>query len=110
VIEIIEISDTNVTYKLLPEDGKTVSLPIFNWDVQFIVTNDTEFTMHSIINENHTFTIDSFYGSMHFKVIEMNATHAIFGMNIDSPHIQFVDQTLIFDITVEKIYKTSTLI
>jgi len=104
---ILEISDGNITYKLLPENGSSVLLPMFNWIVDFIINNETHFTMHSNIPKGHTFTISSYFGNMHFKALEVNDTHAKFAMNVGSPELQFVDQTLIFELTVEKVYKTS---
>jgi len=75
--------------------------------VTFIVTNDTAFTMHSDIKVNHTFTLSYGFYKIHFKVISVNETHARLAMNIDAPKIGLVDQTLIYELNVTKIIKTS---
>jgi len=104
---ILNVSNGNITYKLLPENGTTIKLPMFNWNVTFIVTNDTAFTMHSDIKVNHTFTLSYGFYKIHFKVISVNETHARLAMNIDAPKIGLVDQTLIYELNVTKIIKTS---
>lgn len=104
---IINVTDENVTYKLIPENGSSVELPLFNWTIIFIVENDTAFTMRSIIEEGHQFSIESFYGSLHFKVIAVNETHAQLAMNTDAPDVKFIGETLIFELEVVKVYKTS---
>ena len=101
---VINVTDENLTYKLLPENGSTVLLPIFNWEIVFIVENETAFTMRSNIEKNHTFSIESFYGSLHFKVIDVNETYAKLAMNIDAPKVYYIDQTLIFEIELIKAY------
>ena len=107
---IVEVTDENVTYRLVPENGSSVMLPIFNWSIMFIVENETAFTMRSLIEAGHIFSIESFYGSMHFKVISVNETHARLAMNLDAPEIRFIGATLIFEIEVVKVYKTSALL
>lgn len=104
---ILAIDDINITYKLLPENGTIITLPIFNWDITFIVENDTAFTMRSLVEENHTFSIESFYGNMYFKVLSVNETDAVLAMNIDAPAESFIDQGLIFELEVVKAYDTS---
>ena len=95
---VVNVTDENLTYRLLPENGSSVLLPIFNWEIVFIVENDTAFTMRSIIEKNHTFSIESFYGNLHFKVIDVNETNAKLAMNIDAPKIYFIDQVIVFEI------------
>lgn len=107
---IIEVTDENVTYKLIPEDGSSVMLPLFNWTIVFIVNNDTHFTMRSLIEAGHVFSIESFYGSMHFKVLSVNETHARIAMNLDAPEVRFIGQTLEFELRAVKVYKTSALL
>jgi len=107
---IKNVTDENVTYKLIPDNGSSVMLPFFNWTIVFIVENDTHFTMRSIIEEGHIFSIDSFYGSMHFKVISVNETHARLAMNIDAPEVRFIGATLVFELEAVKVYKTSALL
>jgi len=104
---ITEVTDENVSYRLLPVNNSTVKIPLFNWNVTFIVTNDTAFTMRSHIEVNHTFSIQ-YYGNINFKVVAVNETSATLGVNLDAPSPEFVDQTLIFELHVVKIYKTST--
>lgn len=107
---IINITDENITYKLTPENGSSVELPFFNWTIVFIVENDTAFTMRSIIEEGHIFSIESYYGSLHFKVIAVNETHAKLAMNTDAPEVRFIGETLVFELEVVKVYKTSALL
>jgi len=105
---ILNVTDTNVTYRLLPENGTTIVLPLFNWNATFIVENDTAFTLRISTEINHTFTIDSVYGPIHFKVTGLNETSVKLAVNTDSPKLELVDQTLVFELKVVKIYKTST--
>ena len=107
---IVNVTDANVTYRLEPEDGSSVMLPLFNWTIVFIVENDTAFTMRSLIEAGHIFSIESFYGSMHFKVISVNETHARLAMNLDAPEVRFIGATLIFEVEILKVYKTSALL
>jgi len=104
---IQNISDGNITYRLLPENGTKILLPMFNWNVTFIVTNDTAFTMVSEVEANHTFTISYGFYKIHFKVISVNETHARLAMNYQAPKIGLVDQTLVYELNVTKIIKTS---
>jgi len=104
---IIEVTDTDLTYHLSVENGTTILLPLFNWNVTFIVLNDTAFTMHSDIEVNHTFTYGDYWGVIYFKVVEVNETAAKLAVNMEAPSIDFVDQTLIFELQVVNIYKTS---
>jgi hypothetical protein len=101
---ITNITDTNVTYNLLPENGTTFIRPILNWNETFIVENDTAFTMRTDVKINHTFSI---YGVYHFKVIDVNETSAKLTMNAGAPDIKFIGQTLVFELEVVNIYKTS---
>jgi FKBP-type peptidyl-prolyl cis-trans isomerase 2 len=104
---IIAIDATNVTYKIFPKDGVSFILPIFNWTATFHVYNSTQFTLHSDVQVNHTFAILDFVDPMYFKVISVNATSAVIGMNLGAPSITYVDQPLIYEIKVLKVYKTS---
>jgi len=105
---IISVTDTDLTYRLLVENGTTIKLPLFNWNVTFIVENDTAFTMHSDVEVNHTFTYGDYWGAIHFKVLEVNETAAKLAVNMEAPTIEYVGQTLIFELEVVNIYKTST--
>jgi hypothetical protein len=105
---ITEVTDENLTYHLSVENGTTILLPLFNWNVTFIVENDTAFNMHSLIEVNHTFTYGDYWGAIHFKVIGVNETAAKLAVNMEAPSTDFVDQTLIFELDVINIYKTST--
>jgi FKBP-type peptidyl-prolyl cis-trans isomerase 2 len=105
---ILEVTDENLTYQLFVENGTTIKLPLFNWNVTFIVENDTAFNMHSEIEVNHTFTYGDYWGAIHFKVVAVNETAAKLAVNMEAPTIDFVDQTLIFELEVVNIYKTST--
>ena len=107
---IVEVTDENITYRLEPENGSSVMLPLFNWTIVFIVENDTAFTMRSLIDAGHIFSIESYYGAMHFKVISVNETHARLAMNLDAPEVKFIGETLLFELEVTKVYKTSTLL
>ncbi len=105
---ILDVTDTDLTYRLLVENGTTIKLPLFNWNVTFIVENDTAFTMHSDVEVNHTFTYGDYWGAIHFKVLEVNETAAKLAVNMEAPTIDFVGEILIFELEVVNIYKTST--
>jgi len=104
---ILNVTSTNLTYKLLPENGTTFTQDIFNWDITFIVTNNTSFTIHTDTKIGHTFSFNSMYGAMHFKVIDLNETSAKFAVNMGAPSMKFVGQTLVFQLEAVKVYKTS---
>jgi FKBP-type peptidyl-prolyl cis-trans isomerase 2 len=102
---ITNVTETNVTYQLSPENGTQFSFPFFfNANATFIVENNTTFTLHMNFDVGHTFTIYNFY---HFKVTDVNDTHATLTVNMGAPDITFVGQTLIFDLEVVEVYKTS---
>ena len=63
--------------------------------------------MHAHAEVGHTFSIPGYGGYTHFKVVSVNETHASFAINMGAPSIQFVGETLIFEIEVLKVYKTS---
>ena len=105
---ILNVTDENLTYRLSVENGTTFVYPFFNWNVTLIVENDTAFTMHFDIEVNHTFSFVEYFGAIHFKVVEVNETAAKLALNMEAPSIDFVGQTLIFELEVENIYKTST--
>ena len=105
---IINITDTDINYRLMVENGTSIKLPLFNWNVTFIVTNDTAFTMHSDLQINHTFTYGDYWGAIHFKVVAVNETAVKLAVNMEAPSIEFIDQTLVFELEVVNIYKTST--
>ena len=104
---ITNITDTNVTFKLLPENGTTFTQPILNWNVTFLVENETSFTIHVDTEIGHVFGITSYYESIHFKVVDLNETHAKLAMNMGAPEVKFIGQTLVFELEVVNIYKTS---
>ena len=106
---IIEnISNGNVTYRLLPENGTILEHPFASGvNLTVIVTNDTAFTLHHNLKVNQTFTLSYFFGQLHCKVISINETHANLAVNKDAPKLGLVDQTLIYELNVTKIIKTS---
>jgi len=104
---ILNVTETDLTYRLSVENGTTIKLPFFNWDVTFIVENESAFTMHSDLQVNHTFSYGDYWGAIHFKVVDVNETHARLAVNMEAPKIEFVGETLIFEIEVVNIYKTS---
>lgn len=105
---ILNVTDTNLTYHLIVENGTTIQLPLFNWNVTFIVENDSAFTMHSDFQVNHTFSYGDYWGAIHFKVVDVNETHARLAVNMEAPKIEFVGETLVFEVEVVNLYKTST--
>ena len=105
---ILDVTDENITYHLSVENGTTITLPLFNWNVTFIVENESTLTMHSDIKVNHTFSYGDYWGAIHFKVVVVNDTAAKLAINMGAPTIEFVDQVLIFELKVVNIYKTST--
>ena len=107
--KITNIANDNVTFEMLPENGTTFTLPSLNWTVTILVTNDTAFTIHSDIPPNHTFTFqDPSSGKiMYGKVITVNETQAIIGLNALAPSPDFVGQSLRYEFKVVKITKTA---
>jgi FKBP-type peptidyl-prolyl cis-trans isomerase 2 len=106
---ILNVTDTNITYKLLPENGTNFVHPITGWNVTFIVENETAFKMHSDIKVNHTFSIMYYQQPIHFKVVNVNETTAKLAINMNAPEIKFIGQTLVFELKLVKLYKTSQL-
>lgn len=106
---IQNVSNGNITWKLHPENGTVMEAPMSSGlNLTFIVTNDTAFTMHYNLKVNQTFTLrDYFLGQVHCKVVSINETHAKLAVNVDAPKISLVDQTLIYELNVTKIIKTS---
>jgi FKBP-type peptidyl-prolyl cis-trans isomerase 2 len=70
------------------------------------IEENGKFIMRSHIEEGHTFSISLYYSTAHFKAIEVNDTHVKFAMNVGAPELYFVNQTLVFDLSVEKVYIT----
>jgi len=101
---ITNITDTNVTYKMLPENGTAFLISIFNCNATFIVENNTAFTIHMNLEVNHTFSIYEVY---HFKVIDVNETSAKLTMNAGAPDIKLIGQTIVFELEAVNVYKTS---
>jgi FKBP-type peptidyl-prolyl cis-trans isomerase 2 len=105
---IIALDDENITFLMDFINGTTVTLPIFNWNITFTNENDTHYNMHSDIPDGHTFSIEYGFSAIHFKAIEVNETHAKLAVNFDAPKVYYVDQTLLFEITVEKVFRCSS--
>ncbi len=107
--QITKIANDNVTFKMLPKNGTTFIAPIFNWTDTILVTNSTAFTIHSDISLNYTFAFqdpnsnETVYG----KVISVNETEATFALNVIAPSIEFVGQSLTYELKVVKITKTA---
>ena len=105
--EITNVTDETVTFKLLPINGTTFTIPILKWTATILVTNSTMFTIHSDIPQNYTFsfqdtkTKETVWG----KVLALNDTFATVGVNTAAPSIEFVGQSLTFEFNVEKITK-----
>jgi len=105
---ITNVSDGNLTYKLTPEDGTTFLFPYFDMNVTFTIVNDTTLNMRQHAEVGHIFSIPTYWGSyIHLNVTAVNDTHANYSINIQAPELKFVDQTLIFELTVIKGYETS---
>jgi len=105
---ILNITDENITYRLQIENGTSFELPGYGFNVTFYVINESFYTRHFDFKMNDTFTIYSPYGTRaHFKVMSINATHARMAINVRSPKLGLVDQTLVYELNVTKIIKTS---
>ncbi|HDM67154.1 MAG TPA: FKBP-type peptidyl-prolyl cis-trans isomerase [Thermoplasmatales archaeon] len=104
---ITNVTDTNVTYRLLPVNGTTFPMPLFNWTVTILVKNETHFTLHTSTEVGYTTSINLMYGYLHIKVVDMNETHLKLAINTEAPSIKFVGQTLDFTIEVVDLHKTS---
>lgn len=104
---IINVTDTNVTVKVSPKNGSTFLLPVFEINATVIVYNDSAYTLRFDTEVNHTFSITGYFGHMHFKVVEVNETSIKLALNTQAPKVSLIDQPLVFELNVVKIYKTS---
>ena len=107
--QITKIADGNVTFKMLPINGTTFTVPTFNWTAVILVTNDTAFTVHSNIPINHTFTFQdkNTNKTMYSKIVAVNETEATIALNNTAPSMKFVGQRLTYEFKVVKITKTT---
>ncbi len=106
---ITNISAANVTFEINPINGTIYANNLTNWNETIIVENETTFSIRIDPEANATFTIVSPYGPQHFKTTSFNETHLTLGVNMEAPSISFVGQSLIFELEVVKLYKTSQL-
>jgi FKBP-type peptidyl-prolyl cis-trans isomerase 2 len=104
---ITKINETNVTYNLLPINGTSFTMPLFNWDVIISVTNDTAFSIKTTTELGFTTSIDLGYNALHIKVVGLNETDINLAINMEAPDIKFVGQTLEFTLNPIDVYKTS---
>jgi len=101
-IQITNISDENVTIKNLIENNTVLKSPGM-WDNVIVIENETHF---SIVGEPEP---DVVYGSPGFfiRLEELNETAIVVSINVESPDAKFIGETLVFQLEVEKVYKTS---
>jgi hypothetical protein len=73
------------------------------WDNVIVIENETHFSIRGDPE------YDTIYGSPGFfmKLEDLNETAIVVAINVDSPEARFIDQTLIFQLEVEQVYKTS---
>jgi hypothetical protein len=101
-IEITNISGDNVTLRNVIENN-TVLKSEGMWDNVIIIENETYFSIRGDPE------YDIIYGSPGFfmKLVDLNETAIVVEINVDSPEARFIGQTLIFQLEVEEVYKTS---
>ncbi|HHH79987.1 MAG TPA: hypothetical protein ENL13_03700 [Thermoplasmatales archaeon] len=104
---IVNITETNVTVKTTVENGSTFILPLFGFNTTVVVLNDSYYILHLDTELNHIFSIKTYHGYLHFKVIGINETSIKLALNTQSPRASFVGETLVFEIHVVNVYKTS---
>ena len=104
---ITKVNDTNITYNLLPINGTSFTMPLFNWNVTIFVTNDTAFTLKTTTEIGFVTSINLGYSSLHIKVVGLNETDINLAINTDAPDVKFVGQTLEFTLSPVEVYKTS---
>lgn len=105
---ITDVTDENINYTLEPVNGSEFIMPVFGCNSTIITSNNSEnFTVHFDFEIGHELSMQTFFGAYHLKVLDINETDVIFAINMEAPLLQFVNQTLIFEVTVEKVYKTS---
>jgi len=104
-IQVTEISDENVTIKNLVENNTTFKIEGF-WDNILIIDNETAFSLRG--NPE----INGIYGQPYgwMKVTGLNETAIVIALNMDSPEVNFIDQTFVFQLEAVKVYKTSALL
>jgi len=101
-IEITNISGDNVTLRNIFENN-TVLKSEGMWDNVIVFENETHFSIRGDPE------YDVIYGSPGFfmKLEDLNETAIVVAINVDSPDAKFIGQTLIFQLEVEQVYKTS---
>ena len=87
---ITDVTKTNLTFELIFEDGVTFTQPYFNWNLTFVANNETHFSIQTQTEIGHIFSFESFYGSIHFKVVDLNETSAKFAVNMQAPNVNFI--------------------
>jgi len=104
-IQIINISDQNVTIKNLIENGTTIKIE-GTWDQVVIGQNETTISLRGDPEINGVYM--SYYGWM--KVLDLNETAIVIAMNMQAQNANFIGQTLVFQLETVKVYKTSVLL
>jgi len=105
---ITNITNENVTIKLSPINGTTYFNDLFNWSETILVENASMFSVRIDPTINATFGWgDPSYYITHYKILDFNETDIKLTMNVGAPTVDFVGQTLVFEVKVVHIYKTS---
>ena len=101
-IQITNISGDNVTILNVVDNG-TILKSEGSWDNVVVIENETVVTVKAIPE------IGGIYGQQNswIKVLSVNETAIIVAINMESPEKKFIDQTLVFELEVVEIYKTS---
>ncbi len=101
-IQITDISDENVTIKNVIENN-TILKTEGMWDNIIVIENETHF---SIMGDPE---YDKIYGSVGFfmKLVEKNETAIVLAINVNAPDMKFIGETLVFQLEVVSVYKTS---
>jgi len=110
---ITDFNDTNIGYRLLPKNGTTFLVPVLNMNAIILVDNETSssnFTMRYETEVGHEFTMNYYGLIIHFKVVGLNETDIKLAVNMEAPDVSFIGQTIVYELKVEKLYKTSSLL
>ena len=106
-VKITNISDENLTILHIVENGTIINKGL--WNSTIIVDNETNFRERADPEVDSTFTSGSYPYVQHIKILSLNETGIRMAMNMVAPDISFIDQTLIFEVEIVEVYKTSDI-
>jgi FKBP-type peptidyl-prolyl cis-trans isomerase 2 len=101
-IQITNISEGNVTIKNIIPNGSIIKSEGM-WDNTVIINNETTFTMRGDPEIGEIYGQPGFY----MKVMDFNETDIIVAINFYAEDPLFINETLIFQLEIINVYKTS---